>query len=339
MLGHRRIAVRIAASVVLAAALATAPLDRTAPPAGARQGCALADEIRSTTCRLNDGQPVEGTLDGPTGSATYRVDALAPDLTLNLVLAAQGGSTRISVIDWRGDTLAEATRDADAPEVRLSATLPLPGAYGVRVSGDAPPESPGYRLTAQLQSPPAPANQFWPPAYRPGAGPLRDERQVVRTPRVGTPTTPSVHGRALGAPPDGMLTDFTFVADVQFDRLVSPSAITVRFRYEPEAGGGTGYILILDPFGGTASLDAFEEGQRQSIVADQPLPVMPTARTANRLVLTTSGPEIRATLDGQPLVESTDDRFGRGLIVVGASTWSDPVEVTFDHIQVTTPLR
>ena len=62
---------------------------------------------------------------------------------------------------------------------------------------------------------------------------------------------------------------------------------------------------------------------------------MPTAEWPNRLVLTADGPAIRVTLDGQPLIETTDARFGKGLIAVGAVTWSDPMAVTFDHIQVT----
>jgi hypothetical protein len=136
-----------------------------------------------------------------------------------------------------------------------------------------------------------------------------------------------------------MLTDFQLVADVELDRIVGPSALTVRFRYEPEAGGGSGYLLQLDPFAGTASLETFEEGQRRTIVGDQPLGPMLGSDGPARLVLTAEGSTIRATLDGQTILEAADGRYSRGLIVVGAVTWSDPVAVTFDHIQVTTPPR
>ena len=339
MLDHRRSAWHLAASAVLAAVLSIAPLDRTSLQAVAFQECTLADEVRAATCRLQDGQAVEGTLDATGGSATYRVDAYSADVTLDLMLTARGASTEVSVLDWRGNSLGSAVRGDDAPDLRLSTTLPLPGAYGVRVRGDAAPESPEFTLVARLQPPAPPVHQFWPPPLVPGAGPLRDERQVVRTPRVGTPTTPSIYGRVLGAPPDGMLTDFTFVADVQFDQTAGPSALTVRFRYEPEAGGGTGYLLEVDPFGGTSSLYTFEEGQRPPIVRDLPLPITPMPGVPNRLVLTAEGPTIRATLDGQLLLEATDTRFSRGLIAVGAVTWSDPIEVTFDRVQVTTPPR
>jgi hypothetical protein len=143
--------------------------------------------------------------------------------------------------------------------------------------------------------------------------------------------------RALRAPPEGEVGDFTLVADVQFEKIVGPSALTIRFRYEPEAGGGTGYVLSLDPFGGTATLDSFDEGQRKTIVNHVQMPVVPNEQRPSRLVLRAAGPTLNVTLDGQPVLEASDARYARGLIAVGVVTWSDPVAVTFDHIQVTVP--
>jgi hypothetical protein len=80
------------------------------------------------------------------------VDVFSPDAALELVLAAKGGSSQVSVLDWRGNSLGTAVRADDASEVRLTAKLPLPGAYGVRVSGDALTENPGYHLTTRAQS-------------------------------------------------------------------------------------------------------------------------------------------------------------------------------------------
>ena len=130
--------------------------------------------------------------------------------------------------------------------------------------------------------------------------------------------------------------DFVLVADVQFEQIVGPSALTVRFRYEPEAGGGTGYLLSVDPFGGTVSLDSFEEGQRRPIVAHRPLPTMPTSDAPNRLILRAEGSTIAVKLDGEQILEATDARYAHGLIAVGVVTWSEPVAVTFDHLLVTT---
>lgn len=339
MLGHPHRAWHLAASAVLAALLAAIPLDGTSLPARAFDGCTLGEEVRGTTCRLTSGGAVDGVLDASGGSATYRVDVFSPDATLELVLAAGGSSTQVSVLDWRGSPLATAVRGDDAPEVRLSAKLPLPGAYGVRVSGDTSAESPGYRLSASVAYPTGPLQPIWPPALASGDGPVGNERQVIRVPRGGTPSGGVAASRILGAPPADVFSDFTMVADVQFEKIVGPSALTVRFRYEPEAGGGTGYILSLDPFGGTATLDAFEEGQRHTIVGDAPLTVVPTPENSSRLVLTADGPLIRASLDGQPVVEASDGRYAKGLVAVGAVTWSEPVAVTFDHVQVAAPPR
>ena len=335
--GHRPHAWRIAWSVVLAVCLATAPADWLSIPVIASDSCTTTDGVRATTCRLVDGQTVEATLDEVVSSRTYRFDALTADTTLELQLRAFGGSTKVTVTDWRGETLGSALRADDAPDIQTSVKLPLPGAYGVTVSGDALVSSPTFQLRTTTTAPTAAGRAVWPATLAQPDAPLTGERQIVRTPRGGTPQGGVAVARALGSPPDGIVSDFTLVADVQFEQVVGPSALTVRFRYEPEAGGGTGYVLSIDPFGGVVSLDSFEEGQRRPIVTHRPLPMMPTPDAPNRLILRAAGPNITASLDGQPILEATDSRYPRGLIAVGVVTWSDPVSVTFDHLQVTTP--
>jgi hypothetical protein len=334
-----RSAARLALSALLAVILASVATDWPNRPTAAAEACTMRDEVGASTCRLVDGQTVEGMLEQPRGSATYRVDALAPDATLELVLAGRGGSTVVTVLDWHGRALGEALRADAAPDVRLSVKLPLPGVYGVRVRGDAPPESPGFRLSTSLSYPDAAMRPVWPPALAGPDGALVGERRLIRTPRGGTPAAGLALATFLGTPPEAAVDDFTLVADVQFEKIVGPAAATVRFRYEPEAGGGTGYLLSLNPFAGTVSLDTFDEGQRRSIVDDLPLPDALTGDGPNRLVLTADGAAIRATLDGLPIVETADARYTKGLIAIGAVTWSDPVAVTFDHIQVASPSR
>jgi hypothetical protein len=337
MLGRCPIVCRLAVSIVLAACLAGAPMDWASPQAAASDDCTLAPAIRATTCRLADGTTVEGSLGEPGGSATYRVDVFSPDTTLELALAAPGESIRATVLDWRGNALGSTVRGDADQEARLSIGLPLPGAYGVHVSGDTPTNSQGYRLRASLKSQRPVGRPVWPPALANGDGVLAGERQIVRTPRGGTPAGGVAVARAPGVPPAGEVADFTLVADVQFEQIVGPSALSVRFRYQPEAGGGTGYLISLDPFAGTISLDGFDEGQRRSIVGDLPLPFMPTSESPNRLILHAEGSAIRVTLDGVTILEANDSRYPLGLIAVGAVTWSDPVAVVFDHLQVTVP--
>ncbi|MGE3270977.1 MAG: hypothetical protein AB7P40_19645 [Chloroflexota bacterium] len=330
---------RIVLSIVFAGALATAPAELLSLPAAATLAatpCTTGPDVRATTCRLRSGQTVEGSLVGAAASATYRVDAVAAETTLELLLAGTGGSTRVVVTDWRGTELVAAARGDSAPDVRTSVTLPLPGAYGVTVTGDTPPEQPAFHLTAIIGAPDPPRQTVWPRGMSTDDGVLTGERQTVRTPRGGTPGGGVAVARALGSPPDTLAGDFVLVADVQFEEIVGPSAFTIRFRYEPEAGGGTGYLLSVDPFGGTVSLDSFEEGQRRPIVAHRPLETMPTSDAPNRIVLRADGPDISVTMDGSPILEATDSKYTEGLIAVGVVTWSEPAAVTFDHLQVST---
>jgi hypothetical protein len=339
VLGHPRRCLSFAVAVALAAAALTIPMPAFRVPIASASTCVVTDEVRATTCRLNDGATVTGTL-GPTpvegSSATYRLDALAPDTTVTLRLAAHGGSTRVSVVDWRGQDVASGLRADDAPDVQVQATLPLPGTYAVRVSGDLPAESPEFQLTATVTYPNPAGRVVWPASLATPGDALTGERMVVRTPRGGTPSAGLAIAQALGTPPDGAVGDFMLVAEVQFEKIVGASAMTVRFRYEPEAGGGTGYFMALDPVAGTATLDSFDEGQRTPIVSGVSLAVVPTSDAPSRLVLQANGPAITVTLDGQPVLDVADGRYSRGLIAVGAVTWSEPVAVLFDHIQVTT---
>jgi hypothetical protein len=322
---------------MLAVIVAAVPVLRTAAEAWAADACTTATEIRATTCRLLDGATIDGSLSDPDGGAIYRVDALGPQGALDLVLAAQGGGAYLGVLDWHGALIAETTAGDAASELRLHADLPLPGTYGVLVKGMPGAGSMTYRLGTKLAYATDSPKPFWPVAFVSGDGPLSGERQMLRTPRGGTPGGAVAVARSLGAPPDAVVDDFTLVSDVQFEQFGGPVAMSVRFRYEPEAGGGTGYVLVIDPFAGTASLESFDEGQRRPIVNRARLPVELSAETPARLLVKTSGPSIIVSLDGQTVLDVSDERFQRGLIVVGAVTWSDPVAVTFDHIQVTTP--
>jgi hypothetical protein len=322
----------------LAASLGPAALLGPVTVAHAADACTTED-LRATTCRLTDGAAREGSLSDASATATYRVDALAPHGSLDLTLTSEGGSAYVAVLDWHGAPIAETVAGDSSPELHLHADLPLAGAYAVIVKGLPGGDTVTYRLSAKLASASDPPAALWPTTLATGDGPLTGERQMLRTPRGGSPEGGVAVARALRAPPEGVVDDFTMVTDVQFDQIVGPSALSIRFRYEPEAGGGTGYVLEIDPFAGTASLDSFDEGQRRPIANKVALPVVPGADGPSRLVLQATGPSITLSVDGQSALDITDDRFARGLIVVGVVTWTDPVAVTFDHIQVTGPAR
>lgn len=338
MFGRPRIVRSLAVSVVLAVVIAVVPILRIAD-VRAEDACTTTDEIKATTCRLVDGKAVEGSLPDADTSATYRVDALGQQGSLDLVLSAQGGSSYLGVLDWHGSLLAETTAGDSTSELHLHADLPLPGTYGVLVKGMPSAGSVSYRLGAKLAYPADPPKAFWPATLGSGESPLNGERQTLRTPRGGTPEGAVAVARSLGAPPEAVVDDFTLATDVQFDQIGGPVALSVRFRYEPEAGGGTGYVLEIDPYAGTATLESFDAGQRRPIASRVKLPLELSTDSPARLIVKANGPSISVSLDGQSVVVVSDERFARGLIVVGAVTWSDPVGVTFDHTQVTTPTK
>jgi hypothetical protein len=339
MLGRYRTAWHLVVSVVLAAFLATVPVEWVSLHADAFDGCTTSDEIRSLTCRLLAGEtdPLRGQLDGPGATATYRLDVLGPGATVNVTLFSEDDAVNASLLDWRGTVLGQTKPGTRAASKVLNATVPLAGVYGLRIEGDVPEGGARYAVGASVSYPDPTWQPFWPLALAEGDGALNGERQVLRTPRGGTPEGAVAVARALRAPPEGEVGDFTLITDVQFEQIVGPSALTVRFRFEPEAGGGTGYVLSIDPFGATATLDGFDEGQRKPIVGHVPLPVVPEEQGPRRLILQATGSKLTVTLDGRPVLEASDGRYPRGLIAVGAVTWSDPVAVTFDHIQVTVP--
>jgi len=321
-------------AVLVAMMLATLPPGWQDVGAFAADTCSRAGELRATTCRLIPGQAVEDGLASAVEPTVYRVEALTSDTKLDLTLAGTSDLT-MSVLNWRGEELASAA-GGPSPETHLSTSLPLPGTYGVRLTSADPTSIISYRLRAAVEPDGPTPRIVWPPALTSEAGSLVGERQVIRTPRGGTPEGGVALARALGAPPSAEVSDFTLVADVDVERIVGPSALTVRFRYEPEAGGGSGYLLLLDPYAGEAYLDSFEEGQRHAVVPRTRMPMEITPSAPRRLMLRASGSEIVATLDGQELLRATDGHYARGLVAVGTVTWSEPVVVTFDHLLVLT---
>ena len=331
---------RFMVGALVAMVLATLPPGWQDVGAVAADTCSRVGELRATTCRLISGQAVEDGLASAVEPTVYRVEVLTSDTKLDLTLTGTSETATsdltMAVLNWRGEELASAT-GGPSPEAHLSTSLPLPGTYGVRLTSADPTSTISYRLLATIEAADPTPRIVWPPSLTSEAGSLVGERQVIRTPRGGTPEGGVALARALGAPPAAEVSDFTLVADVDFGHIVGPSALTVRFRYEPEAGGGSGYLFLLDPFAGEAYLDSFEEGQRHSVVprTRMPLDMMPS--TPRRLVLRASGSEIVATLDGQELLRATDGHYARGLVAVGAVTWSEPVVATFDHLLVLTP--
>ena len=170
----------------------------------------------------------------------------------------------------------------------------------MRLTGDDPSAPVAFHLDATIDNAGTLPTVIWPATRE--ADSLASERQVIRTPRGGTPGGGVAIARALGAPPEAELSDFTLVSDVHFEQISGPSALTVRFRYAIEAGGGSGYLLTLDAFAGEAYLDTFDEGIRRPLAAHTRLPVELGDAAPRRLTLQAAGPDITAALDGQEIL-------------------------------------
>jgi len=158
-------------------------------------------------------------------------------------------------------------------------------------------------------------------------------RYVLSTQRGGTPSLGVAVARGLALDGSDELADFTLATNVSFERIQGPAAATVRFRYQPEAGGGTGYLVSVDPFGARARLEVFDEGRREPLT---PWTILPrTAAAPMRLALSAIGAEIGVSVDEQEILRVVDDRFRSGRIALGVVTWSEPVTATFDNVAVT----
>ena len=163
-------------------------------------------------------------------------------------------------------------------------------------------------------------------------GPDAASAGVGRRVDVGAPTPvrrADHERRRIGA------LDGTCVRDRPLDQLV----IGQRVRVDVAMGRVPERRLVvqLDVAHPTRGRAPISVDQIRHQVAHVPLPVVPSPDVANRLMLRATGSSIEVTLDGQPVLEATDGRYPRGLIAIGSVTWSDPVAVTFDHVQVTVP--
>src|SRR5215211_4176399 len=91
MLGRHRTVWHLVISTLLAAFLATVPVEWISLDVVASDACSTGDEIRATSCRFLNGQTelLRGRLEGPGATATYRLDVLGPGATVNVMLSSE----------------------------------------------------------------------------------------------------------------------------------------------------------------------------------------------------------------------------------------------------------
>jgi len=290
-------------------------------------------------CPITPAAPVSAAFSRPSEVHAYRLFALAPGGRVRVDLEDAPVGTRVRLLGWAARLLAEAAVDA-AGTTRLEAEAKVAGAYVVEVIAPEELAEAPYRLALGMTySEPAPrAVALVPPSVESTAsGAMADGRYTLRTPRGGSPDAGLALSRGLRTSPETDLADFALVADVRFDQIGGPAAATVRFRYQREDGGGTGYVVSVDPVRGQVALDTFDEGQRTTLVPPTTHPLAKVERGAFRLGIRAVGPSLSVSIDGQEVASIMDERYATGLVALGVVTWSDPVWATFDNVLVTIP--
>jgi hypothetical protein len=317
------------------------PLDASQP------SCRAVDDEYALACDLTDGT-ARGSLQRPEDVDAYRLVVLDFGSTVRIQLTEVPSGLRARLLDWQHRFVTEVLGPTGS---EAEAALDEPGVYYLLV--DAPQLEPStdeqayqIQVTTTYAAPPprvviaaASPNRRSAevPPQSAGASSVAGGRYRVSGPRGGSPELGVAFERLLSPSAGPGISDFTFVADARFEQPVSDAAITVRFRYTPEAGGGGGYFLAVKPFLGQFRVSTFEEGRREGVV---PWTAHPAARGGTepmRIVIRAVGPTITVHLNGEQVIQIDDDRYTDGLISIGTVTWSEAVTVTFDNVLVTAP--
>ena len=332
----------VLALALLAAPWAGQPVSAAPPIGGVEQAGARAAECDATPddpCPLTAEAPATAMLAGPGDVHAYRVFVLDTGARVRLELADVPAGTRLRLLGWGARPLGEATA-ADGGSVRLDVEPREAGAYVVEVeAGEEISENP-YALALDLAyAGPVPraVTLVHPSVESNAPGGAVEGRYTLQTVRGGSPSAGLTLARGLRTSPEIDLADFTLVTDVRFDQADGPAAATVRFRYQPEAGGGTGYLVSVDPFSGEVSFEAFDEAQRRRLAPPTMHPLAKVERGSMRLAIRAVGPTMTVSIDGQEILSVADERFASGLVALGVVTWSGPVTATFENVLVTVP--
>jgi hypothetical protein len=317
------------------------------PLTASQPSCRAAGEDYALACDLIDGA-ARGSLQGPDDVDAYRLVVLDFRSTVRVQLTEAPNGLRVRLLDWQHRVVTEVLGPAGS---EAEAALDEPGVYYVLVDASVSESSTdeqtyGVQVNATYAAP-LPRVVLFPtrgdagatggPSLPGGVTSLANGRYRLSTPRGGTPELGVGASRGLPLTSEATPNDFTFVGDARFERTVQKAAITVRFRYTPEAGGGGAYVLQVDPFLGQFRLSTSEEGRQETVA---PWTAHPAARGGTepmRIVVRAVGPTITVRLNGEQVVQVDDDQYTNGLIVVGTVTWSEAVNATFDNILVTTP--
>jgi hypothetical protein len=330
-----------AAFALAAIAYASIPTDAR----GQAAGCREPNNSYLRACLLNG--TITAALSGAEDQDHYRFDVLDSGAQARVELAEAAPGLRVRLLDWGGRGLAESREQAGA--ARIDATLNVPGTYYLAVDASGTANGGPYRLSVDvmyqavaprmLLSRDMVADLSDPLAEGESGTGLVNGQFITQLNRGGTPEIPQIHERRLNLANRSAVGDFVLAVDARLQRATGSAAVRIRFRYQPEAGGGTGYVISLEPFDGRVRLETFDEGQRVPLTNWITHPAARSNFDTARLIVQALGESISVSVNGEQLIQVEDARFPNGYLTIGAATWSEPITATFDNVLVTTPAR
>ncbi|MFN8522113.1 MAG: hypothetical protein U0821_03310 [Chloroflexota bacterium] len=304
--------------------------------------CEATSQPARFTCQL-DASGTGGGQIGPGSIAEFPFAVAGFQSPLKATVTAARAGVKAQLRDLTAAPIAEAVVETDGGAVTLESVAPTPGLYWVTVSRDpglgdeeeraytlnvvAPSEAGGQIVALSSLIMPTldghPGTRHW--SVR------------LTTPRGGSPDAGLAVARALPIPPDTTVGDFVLAADAMLDECGGQCALTVRFRYRPEAGGGSGYVLYVDPWAGQVRLATFEDGKQISLIPWTAEPVAKFGQTRTRVVAAATGDAIRVYIAGKLIASAQHAGFNDGMLAVGTTTWAGPATATFEDIVLTAP--
>jgi hypothetical protein len=129
------------------------------------------------------------------------------------------------------------------------------------------------------------------------------------------------------------VTDFTMTLDAKLEGG-SYAGFEVYFRFvDPDDY----YLLIVDSSLGKAKLLKVQDGNVGRLSDWVSIPKFAGPGVMNRTVIKATASNIRVNINGVDVVTAKDSSFAQGRVGFGAITWSEPADVAFNNLLVTTP--
>lgn len=298
-------------------------------------------------CYLGTSSDALGFLGRADDVDAYRIEVLDFDVVLRVRLAEQPFPYRLHLADWRGEPIAE-SQDEGGAQV-ITQQLGPPGSYYLFVDSRFGQFSDGtpYRVEAKLTYAIGVPNVLYSTEFRRageaqefsgenewGTYYTKDGRYHIDMAQGGDGDAAAVAWSYWGG--SGAFSDFTFVADA---RVTTPGEDAGYFISWRRIDDLEAYVLLVNLARHEIVVRQFEQTRQRTIVPQTPVAVLNPAPDVNRIIVRAVGDDHRININGVEVARFQDGALREGRIGLGAITVSNPVNVVYDNIIVTTPLQ